>query len=126
MYSTFSVSHALIIGRAYPFEINWTDALYSQYVNRDNSAYLNEFCEQMDLTDSIIEALVKTFQHQSKITSVAEANVARLVELVESVTLRYKLASLLGLKSCIAALINDHSLFYLKDTDYGRKEEIDK
>lgn len=80
----------------------------------------------MDLTDSIIEAVVKTFQHQSQIKPAAEANMARLVEMVESVTLRYKLASLLGLKGCIAALINDHSLYYLKDTNYGRNEEVDK
>lgn len=121
-----SVSHSLILGRAYPFEINWTDALYSHYVNGDNVAYLNEFCERMDLTDSTIEAVVKTFQHQPRVTQAAEANVARLVEMVESVTLRYRLASLLGLKGCIAGLINDHSLFYLKDTNYGRNEEIDK
>lgn len=74
----------------------------------------------------MIEAVVKMFQNQPRVTATAEANVARLVEMVDSVTLRYKLASFLGLKGCIAALINGHSLFYLKDTNYGRNEGVDK
>lgn len=121
-----SVSHALILGRAYPFEINWTDAIYSHFIQRGNETYLSDFRERMELSDTIIEALVKTFQHQPRVTVAMETNLGRLVEMIESVTLRYKLASLLGLKRCIATMINDHSLYYLKDTNYGRNEPVDK
>lgn len=52
-----------------------------------------------------------------------EQHISNLVEMVDSVTVRYRLASLLGLKRLIAQLINENSLFYLKDTNYGRNEE---
>lgn len=117
-----SVPQALILGRAYPYELNWTDALYEQYVLAGNERYLQDYCERMQLTEQMIELLVKQFQHQVDVTPRMELAVGRLVELIETVTTRYRLASVLGLKRCVAALINDHSLYYLKDTNYGRSE----
>lgn len=84
--------------------------------------YLTDYCDRMEMTDAMIEAMVRNFQHHANITPEMEQNIAVLVEMVETVTTRYKLASLLGLKRCIANLLNDHSLYYLKDTNYGRKE----
>lgn len=52
-----------------------------------------------------------------------EQHIANLVEMVDSVTVRYRLASLLGLKRLVAHLINENSLYYLKDTNYGRNEQ---
>lgn len=89
---------------------------------RCNEKYLLDFRERMELTESMIEAMVKKFQHQTNVTQSMERCIAKLVDLVQTVTLRYKLASLLGLKRCIANLINDESLYYLKDTNYGRHE----
>lgn len=114
---------ALILGRAYPYEVNWTDAIYAQYVLHGNERFLLDYCERMQLTEPMIELLVKQFQHQVGVTPRMELAIGRLVELVETVTLRYRLASVLGLKRCVAALINDHSLYYLKDMNYGRREE---
>lgn len=122
----FSVPQAQILSRAYPYEINWTEAIFNQYILLGNDRYLIDFCDRMPLTESMIEALVKNFQHQTNITKRMEQNISHLVEKVQTVTLRYKLASLLGLKRCIANLINDHSLYYLKDTNYGRNESFDK
>ena len=56
------------------------------------------------------------------VTSKMEQQIATLIEMIDSVTLRYKLASLLGLKNILANLINEPSNYYLKDTDYGRNE----
>lgn len=53
-----------------------------------------------------------------------ELAIIQVIQLIDSISLRYKLASLLGLKKVIADLINDQSLYYLKDTDYGRNELI--
>jgi len=47
---------------------------------------------------------------------------AQLVELIKSVVLKYKLASILGLKSIVMSLINDSSVYYLRDTNFGRSE----
>lgn len=51
-----------------------------------------------------------------------ENSISNVILSVKSVTLKYKLASLLGLKRIIADLINEQSLFYLKDTNYGRND----
>lgn len=64
-----------------------------------------------------------SFQIQTNVTVKMEQNISNLVELVESVTVRYRLASLLGLKRLVAQLINENSLYYLKDTNYGRSEQ---
>lgn len=103
--------------------MNWPDALYAQYVLNANERFLQDYCERMQLTEPMIELLVKQFQHQVDVTPRMEMAIGRLVELVETVTTRYRLASVLGLKRCVAALINDHSLYYLKDMNYGRREE---
>lgn len=69
-----------------------------------------------------IDRLISSFQIQTNVTAKMEQHIANLVEMVESVTVRYRLASLLGLKRLVAQLINENSLFYLKDTNYGRNE----
>lgn len=119
-HTALSVSQALILSRTYAYELNWTDALYVQYILRGNERYLQDYCDRMQLTEPMIEAMVRQFQHQRDVTARMESAIGRLVELVETVTTRYRLASVLGLKRCVAALINDHSLYYLKDTNYGR------
>lgn len=81
----------------------------------------------MELTDDMIEHLVKTYlqyQLSNAITSKIEKSISTVIEMVQSVTLRYKLASLVGDKRIIASLINGDCLYYLKDTDYGRNEKL--
>ena len=51
-----------------------------------------------------------------------ESNLEVLVKMVQSVTARYKLASLLSFKNIITTMLNDESLNYLKDTNYGRND----
>lgn len=63
-----------------------------------------------------------SFQVQTNVTMKMEQHISNLVEMVDSVTVRYRLASLLGLKRLVAQLINENSLYYLKDTNYGRSE----
>lgn len=58
----------------------------------------------------------------TNVTPAMEENMSHVVELVQSISLRYKLASLLGFRKIVTALINDQSLYYLKDTNYGRNE----
>lgn len=55
-------------------------------------------------------------------TKKMENSISNVILSVKSVTLKYKLASLLGLKRIVADLINEQSLFYLKDTNYGRND----
>lgn len=119
------VPQALILSRAYPFEINWAEAIFNQYIGHGKQAYIEEYCARMDLSEDMIEVIVKSYMQQTAVLVVTpqmEQRVSHIVEMVESVTLRYKLASLLSDKRIIATLINDRSLYYLKDTNYGRCE----
>lgn len=117
-----SVPQALIVSRTYECEINWTTALYQHYILSGELGYLEDFLDRMPLTDEMVEALVRKFQQEPHITPEMERAIAGLVDLVESVTLKYRLASLLGLKRTINELINQNSFYYLKDCDYGRNE----
>lgn len=80
----------------------------------------------MELTDDMIEHLVKNFLSftQLRATPKMEKAISTILEMVQSVTLRYKLASLLCDKRGIAGLINGDCLYYLKDTNYGRNETL--
>ncbi|XP_053690600.1 spatacsin [Sabethes cyaneus] len=120
--SLLSVPHALIIARNYDYEISWTTAIYQHYIVRGDAQYLEDYLDRMPLTDGMVENLVKTFQLEPSITPAMERSIAELVDMVESVTLKYRLASLLGLKRTLQELINQNSLYYLKDRDYGQNE----
>lgn len=73
----------------------------------------------MELTDSMVEHLVRTFQSQSNITPKMEKAISIIVQTTQSVILRYRLASLLTDKGIIARLINGDCLYFLKDSNYG-------
>lgn len=122
-YSCFSIPQSLILSRAYPYEITWTESIFNQYVLQGKSDYIIEYCVRMELSDDMIEHLVKNFiQTQTNITQKMEKSMSTIIEMVQSVTLRYRLASLLSDKRTIATLINGDCLYYLKDTNYGRNE----
>ncbi|XP_031632932.1 spatacsin [Contarinia nasturtii] len=120
-----NIPQSLILSRAYPYEITWTEAIFNQFVLQGKDDYIIEFCVRFELTDDMIEHLVKNFlQTQSNATPKMEKAISTIIELVQSVTLRYKLASLLSDKRTIATLINGDCLYYLKDTNYGRNETL--
>lgn len=79
----------------------------------------------MDLNDSTIENIIRNFQMYAQsvnltISDRMEENLEDLVRRIQSVSLKYKMASLLSFKKIITGLINDHTLYYLKDSNYGK------
>lgn len=87
--------------------------------------YIIEYCVRMELTDEMIEHLVKNYlQSQATVTAKMEKAISTIVEMSQSITLRYKLASLLSDKPIIDKLFNGDCLYYLKDTNYGRIEVL--
>ncbi|KAM7361267.1 uncharacterized protein ACRADG_010893 isoform 2-T2 [Cochliomyia hominivorax] len=54
-----SVSQTLILSRAYGYDINWSEALIYQFVINLKRSYLNDFLQQVDITDDIIENSIK-------------------------------------------------------------------
>lgn len=54
-----SVPQSIILSHAYPYEINWTEAMFNQYILLSNDKFLIDFCDRFSLTDEMIENLVK-------------------------------------------------------------------
>ncbi|KAH8305915.1 hypothetical protein KR018_003648 [Drosophila ironensis] len=119
------VPQAMILSRAYGFDINWSEALFSQFVVLQVPNYLQEYLCHQSINDDVIEQVVKSYliHCQSRTTNAKqEESLAQLVELTKSVILKYKLASLLGFKPIVMALINESPVHYLRDTNFGRTE----
>ncbi|XP_017024750.1 spatacsin [Drosophila kikkawai] len=120
-----SVPQTLILSRAYNYDVNWSEALLSQFVLLQVSNYLQEYLCHQRINDDVIEQAVKGYllHAQSNATNAKqEESLAQLVELIKSVILKYKLASILGLKPIVMSLINDSPVHYLRDTNFGRSE----
>ena len=119
-----NVPQALILGRAYNYEINWTEAIYIHFVLSGEDGFLADYMNRMPITDAMIESLVKNFQMETNINKKMEASISKLIDMLSTATLKYKLASLLGLKRIVNELINSPALYYLRDTDYGRSDVL--
>uniref|UniRef100_A0A182R562 Spatacsin_C domain-containing protein n=1 Tax=Anopheles funestus TaxID=62324 RepID=A0A182R562_ANOFN len=117
-----SVPQALIVGRAYGIEINWPGAIYQHYIIQGETAYLEDYLDRLPLTDGMIETLVKLFQLEPSLTPRMEQAIGTFIDRIQSVTLKYRLSSLLGLKKTIHGLINGGAVYYLKDTNYGKND----
>ncbi|XP_017486027.1 PREDICTED: uncharacterized protein LOC108374563 isoform X1 [Rhagoletis zephyria] len=120
-----SVPQALILSRACGYDINWSEVLLSQYIILGHTNYLQEYLQYLQVSDNIIDNTVKGFQlyaQHHRISPAMEEHLAQLVALVKSVTLKYKLASLLSLKPIVMSLLNDQTAHYLRDTNFGRNE----
>ncbi|XP_068146552.1 spatacsin [Drosophila tropicalis] len=122
-----SVPQSLILSRAYGYDLNWSEALLCHFVILQRGNYLKEYLCHQVINDDIIEQAVKGYLLQSSQGAVLsrqqeEQSFGQLVNLIKSVTLKYKLASMLGLKTIVMSLINDSTVYYLRDTNFGRKE----
>ncbi|XP_050076424.1 uncharacterized protein LOC126563760 [Anopheles maculipalpis] len=117
-----TVPQTLIVGRAYGIEINWPGAIYQHYIIQGEAPYLVDYLDRLPLTDAMIEMLVKLFQLEPNLTPRMEQAIGTFIDRIQSVTLKYRLSSLLGLKKTIHGLINGGAVYYLKDTNYGKND----
>lgn len=60
-------------------------------------------------------------QCETKFKHIAE-HLSELLEMVKSVALKYKLASIVGLKEIVLELLNEPTIHYLRDINFGRME----
>lgn len=58
-YSVSSIPQALILQRAYSYEIVWSEAILNQYILLDRRDYIEDYCNYFDLKDNTIENIVK-------------------------------------------------------------------
>ncbi|XP_030386923.1 spatacsin [Scaptodrosophila lebanonensis] len=123
--SELSVAQTLILSRAYSYDINWSEALLSQFVLLQKQNFLNDYQYHQRINDDVIEQVVKGYvlYTQNNVSNAKhQESLSQLVELIQSVTLKYRLASILDLKSIVLSLINSSVVHYLRDTNFGRHE----
>ncbi|CRL01871.1 CLUMA_CG015712, isoform A [Clunio marinus] len=112
------VPQTMILMKNTETNIDFAKAI-SVHLMLEDESFLNEFMARNDLTDEIIENVVKMTQ-LTRITPKQEKIFNDLVRMVADCGLKYRLASLLGLKSQLQQMLNDQGTYcYLLDTKYG-------
>lgn len=56
-----NVPQSLILERAYSYDVNWAESIFTQYIMGGNESYLKEFTNRIELTEEIVENVVKRF-----------------------------------------------------------------
>jgi spatacsin len=85
----------------------------------EDENYLLDFMSRLELTDDMIESVVKITQLDN-ISSRQEKILNDLVTMVNNKGLKFRLASLLGLKTLLQQMLNDQGSYcYLLDSKYG-------
>lgn len=113
------VPQAMILNKNIESTIDYTKAIFCRAIIAADASYLLEFIGRLSLTDAMIETIVKLTQLES-ISSKQEKVLHDLVMMVRDCGLKFKLASLLGLKGMLQQMLNDEqSYYYLLDSKYG-------
>lgn len=116
-----SVPQTMILNKNIESSIDYSKSiLIRSIINGDSSqTYLSDYIRIFDLTDEMIENLVKLAQLES-IENKQEKILHDLVMRIKNCDLKFKLASLLGLKDILQQMLNDEqTYYYLLDSKYG-------
>ncbi|KAK7078579.1 hypothetical protein SK128_028399 [Halocaridina rubra] len=114
-----SVSEALTVARAYDLIVDWSAAIYNQYVVNGNESYLAEYLDYSFLSPDIVLDVVKKLEYAG-VTKVGQERIAVLLTHIEEADVIYRVASQLGLKSSIETCLSSSAAAYLKDTVFKK------
>ncbi|XP_066152206.1 spatacsin isoform X2 [Euwallacea fornicatus] len=105
-----------ILAQAYNFSPDWAQILYEQAILNTNITFFDQFVETLGITDEIIQDIARKFLGSNLATGQQLMNIKHILELIESLHLKYRLASELGFSGLALEVINSENIFYLKDT----------
>lgn len=80
--------------------------------------YFNEFAETLGVTDELLQDIVIKCQPLRSLNTSQLKNIKYLIEQVESLHIKYLLASEFGFSRVVNDVINSDQIYYLKDTVY--------
>ena len=113
-----SVPQTLILMKNIETKIEFSKTIFVRVISEDEN-FLQEYLSRLELTDEMIENIVKMKQ-TDKITIKQEKMLGDLVNQVSEQGLKFRLASLLGLKFHLKKMLNDQATYYyLIDSKYG-------
>jgi spatacsin len=114
-----SVPQILILNKNIEVKTDFAKAVFCRLMIVKDEAFFVDFVSRIEMSDAMIENVVKLTQLET-ISKKQEKILHDLVLMVSGCGLKFKLASLLGLKGLLQQLINDEqSYHYLLDTKYG-------
>lgn len=113
-----SVPQTIILMKNLDVKIDFSKAIFVHLLLEDEN-YLSDFMSRLELTDELVENIVKIIQ-LDKISMKQEKILTELVMMVSDQGLKFRLASLLGLKASLQQMLNDTgTYYYLLDSKYG-------
>lgn len=113
-----TVPQTMILIKNTDLKIDFSKAIFVRLLLEDEG-YLLDYIARLHLSDEMIESIVKIIQLDN-VTSKQEKILNDLMTMVNDKGLKFRLASLLGLKSHLQAMINDQgTYYYLLDSKYG-------
>ena len=113
-----TVPQTMILMKNTDVKIDFAKAIFVHLLLEDES-YMLDFMARLELTDEIIETVVKIAQLDN-ISVKQEKILSDLVMMVSDKGLKFRLASLLGLKTQLQQMLNDQgTYYYLLDSKYG-------
>ncbi|KAH1007968.1 hypothetical protein HUJ04_005131 [Dendroctonus ponderosae] len=118
MCTRLSFHQSNILAQAYNVFPVWQRILYEQVIKNDNITYFNEFAETIGVTDELLQDIVRKCQLLQALNASQLKNIKYMIEQVESLHLKYLLASEFGFSNLVHDVINSDEIYYLKDTVY--------
>ncbi|KAL1512744.1 hypothetical protein ABEB36_002284 [Hypothenemus hampei] len=108
-----------ILANAYDVSPNWAQILYQQAIVKEEITYFYQYIDLKGLDDELICNIAKIFKDNQNTATVEQFKTIRLVvEHIQSLPLKYRVAGELGIKSLSSDILNSEDVFYLKDTMY--------
>ena len=113
-----TVPQTMILIKNTDLKIDFAKAIFVHLLLEDEG-YLLDFMSRLELTDDMIESIVKITKLDN-ITQKQEKILNDLVMMINDKGLKFRLASLLGLKPQLQQMLNDQgTYYYLLDSKYG-------
>lgn len=112
-----SFSQCFIIVHAYNHHVDWANLIYNHCILNGETKYLKDFITVNKLTPSLVEDCVRRYRLEKSITHTMTNNMKILISELSDVECKYVLASQLGFKNIVEAMLNNPMIgAYLKDT----------
>ncbi|KAF4531594.1 hypothetical protein B566_EDAN010060 [Ephemera danica] len=130
IYHQLSFPQTVIVARAYSHSVDWGLALFNHCVLQTEHKYLTDFTQTMNLTPTLVEDVVKRFHASQKSAKSPKAVpqemywvMKQMVNMVQCVEVKYRLASLLGFKDVLENMVTSPALPFLKDTVWRKSSK---
>ncbi|XP_008543727.1 spatacsin [Microplitis demolitor] len=114
---TLTFPQTFILIQAYSHNADWPSIIYHHVITNGEIKFLKDFLTYKRLTNAIVQDCVCKYRMEKNITKQMTQNMQSLICELSDVECKYVLASQLGFKNIIEAMLSNSTIgSYLKDT----------